>query len=63
MAKKEKQAKPVLHRWRITMLTATPARFLGYVRATDEASAIEAAARDFGIRTALIDRLIATPEE
>jgi len=39
------------------------AGFIGYVRAPDARSAIEAAARDYKISDRLVDRLIATPEE
>jgi hypothetical protein len=50
-------------RWRITLLKATPAKFIGYVRAPDAKSAIEMAAKDYKISDRLVDRLIATPEE
>jgi hypothetical protein len=54
---------PGSRRWRITLLKATPAKFIGYVRAPDERSAIEMAAKDYKISDALVDRLIATLEE
>jgi hypothetical protein len=50
-------------RWRITLLKATPAKFIGYVRAPDERSAIEMAAKGYEVSEALVDRLVATPEE
>ena len=50
-------------RWRITLLKATPAKFVGYVRAPDERSAIETAVTDYKISDRLVDRLVATPEE
>jgi hypothetical protein len=54
---------PGSRRWRITLLKATPAKFIGYVRAPDAKSAIEMATKDYKISDTLVDRLIATPEE
>jgi len=51
------------HRWRIMHLKATPAKFIGYVRAPDAKSAIETAIADHKISDTLVDRFIATPEE
>jgi hypothetical protein len=60
--KREPSKAPASRRWRITLLKATPAKFIGYVRAPDARSAIEMAART--TRSAIgVDRLIATPEE
>ena len=50
-------------RWRITLLKATPAKFIGYVRATDAKSAIETAVADHKISDKLVNRFIATPAE
>jgi hypothetical protein len=33
--------KPKLHRWRISRIRGTPAEFIGYVEAEDEAQAIK----------------------
>jgi hypothetical protein len=54
---------PVSRRWRITLLKATPAKFIGYVRAPDEKSAIATATEDYDVSDRLVDWLIATPEE
>jgi hypothetical protein len=50
------------HRWRITLIKGTPAKFLGYVHAPDEKTAIARAAEDYDVSDRLIDRLVATPE-
>jgi hypothetical protein len=50
-------------RWRITHLKGTPAKFLGYVEAPDEKSAIEAAVKEFKIAEALRDRIVAQRDE
>jgi hypothetical protein len=54
---------PASRRWRITLLKATPAKFIGYVRAPDERLAITTAAKDYDVSDRLVDRLVATPEE
>jgi hypothetical protein len=61
--KREPSKTPASRRWRITLLKATPAKFIGYVRAPDAKSAVEMAAKDYKISDRLVDRLIATPEE
>jgi hypothetical protein len=61
--KREPTKAPASRRWRITLLKATPAKFIGYVRAPDARSAIEMAVKDYEVSDRLIDRLIATPEE
>jgi hypothetical protein len=61
--KREPSKTPASRRWRITLLKATPAKFIGYVRAPDSKAAIEMATKDYKISDRLIDRLIATPEE
>jgi hypothetical protein len=61
--KREPSKTPASRRWRITLLKATPARFIGYVRAPDAKSAIEMAVKDYDVSDALVDRLVATPED
>jgi hypothetical protein len=62
---KAKNTKPRDHlfRWRVSLIKATPAKFVGYVRAPDEASAIEMAVEDYGISDRLRDRLVAIRED
>jgi hypothetical protein len=50
-------------RWRISLLKGTPAKFLGYVEASDEKAAIEAAAIEFKITKALQDRIVASRDD
>jgi hypothetical protein len=52
-----------LHRWRVSLVKATPAKFVGFVRAPDEQSAIEMAAEDYGISDTLRDRIVAIRED
>ena len=61
---KAKTTKPHDHlvRWRVSLIKATPAKFLGYVHAPDEASAIAMAIEDYGISERLRDRLVAIRE-
>ena len=61
--KREPSKTSASRRWRITLLKATPAKFIGYVRAPDAKSAIDMATKDYKISDRLVDRLIATPEE
>jgi hypothetical protein len=61
--KREPSKAQAARRWRITLLKATPTKFIGYVRAPDAKAAIEMATKDYKISDRLIDRLIATPEE
>jgi hypothetical protein len=61
--KREASKAPASRRWCITLLKATPAKFIGYVRAPDAKLAIEMAAQDYRISNRLVHRLIATPEE
>jgi hypothetical protein len=49
--------------WRITHLTGTPAKFLGYVEAPDEKAAIGAAVKEFKVPEALRDRIVARRDE
>jgi hypothetical protein len=62
MAKKAKPKEKRVHRWRVTLITGTPARYLGYVDAPDEKSAIDEAAKEFKIRDTLRNRLVARRE-
>jgi len=61
---KAKKTNPRDHliRWRISLIRAAPARFVGFVRAPDEDSAIEMAVKDYGISERLRDRLVAIRE-
>jgi len=61
-AVKKSPSKPVEHRWQITLIKATPAKYLGSVYAPDEAAAIEAAAREFKVPDQLPNRLVARRE-
>lgn len=49
MVKKAKS----LHRWRISLIKGTPAKYLGYVEAADEKSALDEAAKEFRISNTL----------
>jgi hypothetical protein len=49
--KREPSKAPASRRWRITLLKATPAKFIGYVRAPDAKSAIEMATKDYKTAT------------
>jgi hypothetical protein len=62
---KAKKSTPRDHliRWRISLIKATPAKFVGFVRAPDENSAIEMAVKDYGISERLRDRLVAVRED
>jgi hypothetical protein len=62
---KAKKSKPGehRHRWSISLIKATPAKYLGQVFATSEAEAIKEAAKEFNIAEALRDRIVATRED
>jgi hypothetical protein len=62
MAKKPSPAKAPV-RWRISLLKGTPAKFLGYIEASDEKAAIEAAAKEFRVAEALRDRIVARRDD
>ena len=54
------------HRFRVALLEGEPAMFvgyLGYVEASDEGAAVEAAAREFKIVEPLRERIIARRDE
>jgi hypothetical protein len=61
---KAKKSKPRDHRvrWSISLIKATPAKYLGQVFATSEAEAIEEAVKEFKIAEPLRDRIVATKE-
>jgi hypothetical protein len=59
MTKKAKS----LHRWRVALMTGTPAKFLGYVEARDERAAIEVAVRKYRIGDTLRHKIVARREE
>ena len=62
---KAKKSKPRDHqvRWSISLIKATPAKYLGQVFATNEAEAIKEAAKEFKVAEALQDRIVATRDE
>jgi hypothetical protein len=62
---KAKKTKPRGHqvRWSISLIKATPAKYLGQVFAKDEAEAIKEAVKEFNIAEALRDRIVARREE
>ena len=62
MVARKKPSKPAEHRWQISLIKATPAKYLGSVYAPDEGKAIEAAAREFKISEVLRNRLVARRE-
>ena len=61
---KAKKSKPRDHRvrWSISLIKATPAKYLGQVFATSEAEAIKEAVKEFKIAEPLRDRIVATKE-
>ena len=59
MVARKKPSKPAEHRWQISLIKATPAKYLGSVYAADDGKAIEAAAREFKIDDTLKNRLVA----
>jgi hypothetical protein len=46
------------HRWRASLIRGTPARYLGHVRAKDEATAMVKAAEEFEVPDTLRDRIV-----
>ena len=62
---KAKKSKPRDHqvRWTISLIKATPAKYLGQVFATSEAGAIKEAAKEFNVAEALRDRIVARRED
>ena len=49
-------------RWTISLIKATPAKYLGQVFATNEAEAIKEAVKEFNVAENLRDRLMARKE-
>jgi hypothetical protein len=63
MAKAKKtKLREHLSRWSISLIKATPAKYLGQVFAKDEAEAIKEAAKEFNVAEALRDRIVARRE-
>ena len=62
---KARKSKPGDHqvRWTISLIKATPAKYLGQVFATNEAEAIKEAAKEFNVAEALRDRIVARRED
>jgi hypothetical protein len=62
---KAKKSKPRDHRvrWTISLIKATPAKYLGQVFAISEAEAIKEAAKEFNVAEALRDRIVARKED
>lgn len=60
-AASRKKSKPV-HSWRIGLIGKTPQKYLGRVDAATEAAAIEEAAKEFRIKEALRNKLVAHRE-
>jgi hypothetical protein len=62
---KAKKAKPRerLLRWRVSLMRATPARFIDYVEAPDAKTAEDIAAEEHKIPDTLRDRLVAIRED
>jgi len=58
-----KKATPKLHRWSITLIIGTPARYVGSVYAKDEAKAIQKAISEFKIKEPLRNRIVARRED
>jgi len=61
---KAKKSKPRDHqvRWSISLIKATPAKYLGQVFATTEAEAIKEAVKEFNVAENLRNRIVATKE-
>ena len=61
---KAKRSKPRDHqvRWSISLIKATPAKYLGQVFATTEAEAIKEAVKEFNVAENLRDRIVARKE-
>ena len=62
---KSKKSIPRDHRrrWSISLIKATPAKYLGAVYAKDEADAVKEAVKEFKISEALQDRIVATRDD
>jgi hypothetical protein len=52
-----------LRRWHVSLLTGTPAKFLGYVEARDVGAAIEVAVRKYRISDTLRHKIAVRREE
>jgi hypothetical protein len=62
---KAKKTKPRDHqvRWSISLIKATPAKYLGQVFAANEAEAIKEAVKEFDVAENLRDRIVARKED
>jgi hypothetical protein len=62
---KARKSKPPDHqvRWTISLIKATPAKYLGQVFATSEAEAIKEAVKEFNVTEVLRDRIVARRED
>jgi hypothetical protein len=61
-AKKTKSRERLL-RWRVSLMKATPAKFIDYVEAPDAKTAEDTAAKEHRISDTLRDRLVAIRED
>ena len=61
---KAKKSKPRDHqvRWSISLIKATPAKYLGQVFASTESEAIKEAVKEFNVAENLRDRIVARKE-
>ena len=60
-----KKSKPRDHKsgWSISLIKATPAKYLGQVFASSQAEAIKEAAKEYNVAEALRDRIVARRED
>jgi len=63
MAKAKKTKSRELIRWRVSLITKTPAKFIDFVEAPDAATAEKQVADEHEIPDTLRDRLVAIREE
>jgi hypothetical protein len=63
MAKARKTKPRELPRWRVSMITKTPAKFIDFTRAPDAATAEKQVAEEYEIPDTLRDRLVAIREK
>ena len=63
MAKAKKTRPRELIRWRVSLITATPAKFVDFTLAPDAATAEEQVAKAHEIPETLRDRLVAIRED
>jgi hypothetical protein len=63
MAKAKKIKARELPRWRVSLITKTPAKFIDFTRAPDAATAEKQVAEEHEISETLRDRLVAIRDE